>query len=166
MARRKSHNPTKRMQRFFSCLTLWSWESDVDPVSSLRNARATARVNGVWQDLGPSHVSMLVNTPLNWRLCCRALCRGAGEEWVELEMTEAKQVALNDLEELYRMLRTQVTEHIRQDMVADIGWIATTFLNRPDDDRWYLHGLGHWTEERQALWLKYQDRVIEGVKVA
>lgn len=159
MAKRKSHNPHKRAQRFFGRSRVWSWESDID-ADGTRIAYAESFHGLGWVPLSPDVTAHLVRRPQNWIVCCRAACLAPdGTEWIETEIRQARSLALNELEELYREMHAAVLACVHPAHIIDVGWIAHTWRDNTllDDDRWYLQRLCPFDPARRQAWLNASE---------
>lgn len=151
--RRKKHNPNKRAERFFSKCRIFTWEADREHSGDIQNAVAEARTIRGWERLNGDVASAIVRHRNNWIICVRALCQNAnGEEWVEQEVRIVRGRVLQEFEDWYHDMRTQVLAAQRLDQVVDVGWICGTFRTTPDDEGLSIHGLGASTPERRAMW--------------
>lgn len=163
--KRKHNNPHKRGQRFFGRSRLWSWESELD-ADRTRIAYAEGRFGAGWVSIPPDVVRALVARPQNWIVCCRALCQqGDGDEWLETEIAEVRDLQLNNLEPIYADMRKGVLASVHPAHVIDVGWIAQTWRNasQTDSDRWYLAHTGQSAEIRRKAWLEAQTESQQGI---
>lgn len=161
--RKKRHNGMKRAQRFFNRTRIWTWEADRDPRDDTQRAIAEARTIRGWERLDGDVANAIVRHRHNWIICVRALCQNIhGVEWVEEEVRIARNVPLNDFQDLYLELRAEVLKAQRLDQVIDVGWICGTFgdSRTPDDEALSLHGIGKPSKERQATWRQVHEEKV------
>ena len=161
---KKPYNKQKAVDRFFSTVRLWSWESMIDD-KKLQVSHGEVRVGHVWKPLSQKQVTELTLKPKNWSICCRALCRSKdGEEvWLQNSLKSVKAVKINDLSDAYGEMRKDVMGALKEDgdidSVIDCGWILRSFSNDdPIDKGFETEHMGQVTENRHKLWMYSQEK--------
>ncbi len=157
----KKHNPDKRAQRFFSNTRLWSWESTVIEHGE-RISHGEVKAGFAWKPLTQKEVNFLIKKNNNWAICCRALCKLGKDVWIETSLRSARDIKINELAEVYDVMRQEVLESVKKCHIIDIGWIVQSF-HKADriDDNFELAYQGDLSAERRANWLKSDETYLD-----
>lgn len=155
-SKRKTYNPDKRAQRFFSNTRLWSWESDLDRETSTRISYGEVRYANVWRPLNTRQVQELITRVNNWVVLYRALCWFEG--WAQPEVVHTsytmKNVAIKDFKGIHDQLKEETLEKVQTRHIVDAGWLVQSFgrMPRTDDPKLPLVGLPEASEEHRTAW--------------
>lgn len=162
-------NHLKRMQAYFAGnVRMWRWESVHDPQEKQDNihyVNMEVRKSPMMKNYIRQRTSLIpqmANYPMDWMLCCRALCKSNNDVWVETEMVSFKNMALTSFSDHYFDMRDKVLDAVQRRHIIDLGWIAHTTNKKTTslDSNWELYALGEPTEERQMLW-NYSEKLVK-----
>ena len=169
--RTKKHSSNKRINSTFSNVRLWSWESMIDK-DKTTVSHGELRIGHVWREMAQKQVTDLAALPMNWSICCRALCSNPedGSVWLETSLRTVRDIRVNALAELYAEMRKDVMDELKDDglldSVLDCGWIMRTFKNTdPIDSGYESQHVGEISPNRHKLWLFSQENVHENIRL-
>lgn len=155
--RRKSHNPDKRARRVFENTVIWYWESNFNIEIRKPFYDGYAMCGAVPRHMTHKDVLQVAQRTNNWSICCRAIALLGDDPVIESVWANARDVKLTEIGTIYEELRIKCLEHRKFDQIIDVGWLAMSFKDNPEQRQNERLKLGEINKMRQLRWQTVDD---------